>query len=737
MAEENPEGNPEGSIPLMQRLKALLDNALDFASLAVPLGIVAVVVMLVIPLPTFLLDILMSCNIALGLVVVISSTYVREALEFSVFPSLLLVTTLARLALNVSSTRLILLEGKDFDGEVVKAFGDFVVGGNYVVGIIIFAILVLIQFMVITKGSERVAEVAARFTLDAMPGKQMAIDADLNAGIIDEDGARERREKIADEADFFGAMDGASKFVKGDTIAGIIITVINVVGGIIIGYFSGQFDGIAEIASTYTLLTVGDGLVSIVPSLLISVATGIVVTKSNSKKDLGGEVIAQLVSKPKALLISSGVFLLFAIIPGLPKVPFFLLSTVLGFLAFTLGDGLGMLKKEDGEGADGAPDKGGGKSGGATPAASAAEGEEGEGEDSGPEDVSSLLQVDTLEMEIGYGLIPMVDPNQGGDLLNRVKMIRRQVAMELGLVVPAVRIRDNMQLPPNKYSIKLKGIEIGDGEIYVDRFLAMDPGMVKQRVDGLETVEPAFNLKALWIEDATREEAEYNGYTVVDAPSVVATHLTELIKRHSGEILGRQEAKLLVEKIKEQSPAVVEAAVPENDTQRLGHLQKVLQALLKEGVSIRNLAGILESFADIMSPEVTSIDAVVEYVRVGLARQITREYTTEDNVLKVITLEPGLEQQFVDTIQRTSTIHQALDPDSANELFQRVNAAVEELLVQGISPVLLCSPVIRLHFKRLVERVAPQLVVLSFNEIVTDVEIDNVQVIALGDGGGQ
>ncbi len=719
----------------MDKARALLERAMEFADLLVAFGIVSVVVMLVIPLPAFLLDILMSCNIALGLVVVISATYVEEALEFSVFPSLLLVTTLARLALNVSSTRLILLEGKEFDGEVIKAFGDFVVGGNYVVGIIIFAILVLIQFMVITKGSERVAEVAARFTLDAMPGKQMAIDADLNAGLIDETAARERREKIANESDFYGAMDGASKFVKGDTIAGIIITVINVVGGIIIGFFSGEFEGIAEIAQTYTLLTVGDGLVSIIPSLLISVATGIVVTKTTSKENLGAEVIAQLVSKPKALLIASSVFLLFALVPGLPKIPFFLLSTFLGFLAVTLGDGIdfgGIFKKEDEEGGDAPPDKGGGKGAGgaATPAA---EGEEGEEEDAGPEDVSSLLQVDTLEMEIGYGLIPMVDPNQGGDLLNRVKMIRRQIAMELGLVVPAVRIRDNMQLPPNKYSIKLKGIEIGDGEIYVDRFLAMDPGMVKQRVDGLETVEPAFNLKALWIEEATREEAEYNGYTVVDAPSVVATHLTELIKRHSGEILGRQEARQLVEKIKETSPAVVEAAVPENDTQRLGHLQKVLQSLLKEGVSIRNLAGIMESFADIMSPEVTSIDAVVEYVRQGLARQITREYTTEENILKVITLEPGLEQQFVDTIQRTSTIHQALDPDSANELFQRVNAAVEELLVQGISPVLLCSPVIRVHFKRLVERVAPQLVVLSFQEIVTDVEIDNVQVISLGE----
>jgi flagellar biosynthesis protein FlhA len=695
-------------------------------------GLVGVVVMLIIPLPEFILDILMSVNIALGLVLVLSSTYLEDPLEFSVFPSLLLVTTLFRLSLNVSSTRLILLKGKDFEGEVIQAFGNFVVGGNYVVGIIIFLILVLIQYLVITKGSERVAEVAARFTLDAMPGKQMAIDADLNAGLITEDAARDRREKISAEADFYGAMDGASKFVKGDTIAGIVITIINIIGGVIVGFISGQFESIAEIAATYTLLTIGDGLVSIVPSLLISVATGIIVTKSVSEHNLGTELMEQITSKPKPLMIASALFLAFSLVPGLPKLPFIILSTGLGLLALMITGTLDQFLMPAAEGPDGGPplpagpDGGGGAPpGGGGPEEGGAEG----GEEPSKEDVSSLLHVDTLEMEIGYGLIPLVDPNQGGDLLNRVKMIRRQIALELGLVVPAVRIRDNMQLQPNHYSIKLKGIEIGKAEVYADRFLAMDPGMVVSKVEGIPTTEPAFNLSALWIEETQREDAELNGYTVVDAPSVIATHLTELIKRHASEILGRQETQELVDKLKEQIPAVVDAAVPEGSQGRLGLIQKVLKALLTEGVSIRNLSTILEVIADFVE-HVSDVDSLVEHVRQGLARQLTREYTIDD-VLRVMTLDPVIEQKMVDSIQGQRSIHQALDPDSARNLFERLNQAIEDMLVEGQQPVLLCSPVIRIHFKRLVERVAPQLVVLSFQEIVTDVEIDNVRSISL------
>jgi len=697
-------------------------------------AIVGIVVMLVVPLPSFLLDLLISVNIAVGLVLVLSATYLEDALDFSVFPSLLLITTLFRLGLNVSSTKLILLDGANFNGEVIQAFGNFVVGGDYVVGIIVFIILVLIQFMVITKGSERVAEVAARFTLDAMPGKQMAIDADLNAGIIDEMQARERREKIAAEADFYGAMDGASKFVKGDSIAGIIITVINIIGGIIIGYFSGQFEGVAEIAQTYTLLTIGDGLVSIIPSLLISVATGIVVTKTVSEKNLGNEVVAQILAKPKALAISAAVFLFFAMIPGLPKLPFFVLATILGLVSYTLMGGWDLPlpffgpkeDEEDPDSPDGAPSPDGvaGQAGGEE------EGEQAE-QDSSPEDVSQLLHVDPLELEIGYGLIPMVDPNQGGDLLNRVKMIRRQIALEMGLVVPAVRIRDNMQLQPNNYSIKLKGIEIGNGEIYHDRFLAMDPGMVSQKVEGLETVEPAFNLPALWIEEAKREEAEFAGYTVVDAPSVVATHLTELVKRYASELLGRQETRDLVEKIKEHSPAVVDAAVPEMDIKPLGVVQKVLQSLLKESVSIRNLTTILEVIADWMN-QVKDYNELVEVVRQGLARQITKDYAV-DNELHVMTLDPQIEQQFIDSVQKTSNIQQALAPDEVSAFFHNLAAEAEKMEMKGYTPILMTHSLVRIYVKEMTERQIPRLVVLAFQEIASDVSVEHESTVGIGE----
>ena len=724
MAQESSQDQTKGIFSGFPDLSKIRDQS----DLLGAVALVGIVVMLIVPLPSVLLDIFMAMNLAVGLVLVLSSTYLEDTLEFSVFPTLLLMTTLFRLALNVSSTRLILLEGQDFDGEVVRSFGNFVVGGDYIVGFIIFIILVLIQFMVITKGSERVAEVAARFTLDAMPGKQMAIDADLNAGLIEENEARERREKISKEADFYGAMDGASKFVKGDTIAGIIITLINIIGGVVIGWLSGQFNSISEILSTYTLLTVGDGLVSIVPSLLISVATGIVVTKAVSEENLGNEVVSQLTAKPKVLLITSGVFMMFALIPGLPKFPFILMSGILFTMAYYMMDVPEMIRHWRGAPEDSGtdphgPDEGGASSDGAS-ADSDQEGQSSADSESGPEDVSSLLNVDTLELEIGYGLIPMVDPNQGGDLLNRVKMIRRQIAMELGLVVPAVRIRDNMQLAPNSYAIKLKGIEIGEGEIYSDRFLAMDPGMVSHRVEGIDTVEPAFKLPAIWIEETTREDAELAGYTVVDAPSVVATHLTELIKGYASEILGRQETLQLVEKLKEQYPAVVDAAVPEMAAARLGLVQKVLQSLLHEGVSIRNLTSILEVVADFVE-HAKDINELVEHVRAGLARQITREYTI-DNTLKVLTLVPTLEQQFAEQVQRSGAIHGALDPEKAQLFFDNLNAQIEKMLVQGHTPVLICSPVIRFHFKNLVERVAPQLVVLSFNEIVMDVEVDNV-----------
>ncbi len=696
------------------------------ADLMVALAVVGIVVMMVIPLPSFLLDLLMSVNLAIALVLVLTATYIDDPLEFSVFPSLLLITTLFRLALNVSSTRLILLEGGSFDGEVVRAFGNFVVGGNYVVGIIVFIILVIVQFMVITKGSERVAEVAARFTLDAMPGKQMAIDADLGAGLIDESTARNRREKIQKTADFYGSMDGASKFVKGDTVAGIIITVINIIGGMIIGYFSGAFRTMGDIASTYTILTVGDGLVSIIPSLLISVATGIVVTRSASEKNLGGDLMDQILSRPKAILISACVFLLFALVPGLPKVPFILISLFLFGVAWVLFSDAAEAEALAMEANGGvAPQKGGS---GSSQQGQSSSGAQPEAESSQPEDVSTLLQVDTLELEIGYALIPMADPNQGGDLLSRIKAIRRQMAQDLGLVIPAIRIRDNLLLSPNNYSIKLKGIEIGKAEVFPDMFLAMDPGMVVEKVPGNPTKEPAFNLDAIWIEEELREKAEMNGYTVVDAPSVVATHITELIKRHCSEILGRQETSSLMDKLREKYPAVVDAVIKDGNPQQLGLVQKVLQMLLREGVSIRNLSTIMEVIAD-SSGHVKNLEDLTELVRQGLARQITHEYVL-DGVLSVLTLEPGLEHKLAEAVQKAGSIHQAMDPDGWQRLFDNLNSEVEQVLIKGLSPVLVCSPVIRYAFKKVVERVSPQLVVLSYQEIVIDVQIDNIGTIS-------
>lgn len=717
--------NQQPISPVLSILGKSFRKMQNSADLMLAVVVVGIVSMMILPLPSLFLDILMSVNIAVGLVLILTATYIQDALEFSAFPSLLLITTLFRLALNISSTRLILLDAANFDGEVIQAFGNFVVGGNYVVGIIIFIILVIVQFMVITKGAERIAEVGARFTLDALPGKQMSIDSDLNAGLIDEVAAKNRREKLQKEIDFYGAMDGASKFVKGDSIAGIIITVINIIGGILIGFFSGEFEGIAQIAEVYTLLTVGDGLVSIIPSLLISTASGIVVTKAASNDNLGTEVLAQFTNQPKALAITAAVFLMFAMIPGLPKLPFIIMSAMLGSVAYILEQDVDWdaVIAEDSD--EPTPDDSGPtpEGGGDTP-------EGGEAADSsGPEDVSTLLEMDTLELEIGYGLIPMVDPNQGGDLLNRVKLIRRQIALELGLVVPAIRIRDNMQLSPNIYSIKLRGIEIGTSEIYHDRFLAMDPGMVIEKIqDGIATTEPAFNLPALWIEEIQRDDAELNGYTVVDAPSVVATHLTELIKRHADEILGRQDVKELVDKLREKYEAVVNSSVPEGDNARLGVIQKVLKNLLREQVSIRNLPTILETISD-YADHAKDIAALTEYVRQGLARQITNEYVQE-GILKVFTIDPVIEQKLADSVVQSASIHQALSPQEATVLFDNLNKIVEELLVNGISPVLICSPIIRTSFKLLVERVSPQLVVISYNEVMMDIQIDNVAVLS-------
>jgi flagellar biosynthesis protein FlhA len=659
---------------------------------------------MVVPLPPVFLDLLLALNIALALTVLLVSIYTKEALEFSSFPSLLLVATLFRLGLNVSSTRLI-LAGFGSQIGIIKAFGNFVVGGNYVVGIVVFTILVVIQFIVITKGSERVAEVAARFTLDAMPGKQMAIDADLNAGIIDNTEAGLRRRNIQREADFFGSMDGASKFVKGDAIAGIIITIINVLGGLFIGVFQ-RGEAVMDAMQTYTLFTVGDGLVTQIPALLIATATGIVVTRASSDTSLGIELSEQLISRPKVLGLASVMMGFLGLIPGLPKASFMLLSMIFGALAYTVHtqeeESVKAAEEEKKTAEEKAPTK--------------------------PEDVSSLLSVDQMELEIGYNLIPLVDTNQGGDLLNRITLIRRQIALDLGLVVPPIRIRDNIQLHPSTYLIKIKGVEIDRYEILADQLLAMNPGTVTTQISGIEVVEPAFGLPAIWIPQSMRERAEMAGYTVVDPSTVIATHLTEIIRKNAHDILGRQELQSLLDNVKATYPLILDEVVP--NVVSHSTLLKVLQNLLRENVSIRNMVTILESLADCKS--ITEVDALTEIVRQGLARHICKALGDEKGVIHVISFDPRLEQTLVNSLQKMDgSTHLALEPKLASELLQKTRERIEEVMQEGRTPILLCSSALRLSLKRLTERVAPRLTVLGYNEIPPNVQLESVGLIAV------
>lgn len=669
------------------------------SDLVVVLAVVLVVVMMVLPLPPFLLDLLLAINISLSLLILLLAMNIKGALEISIFPSLLLITTLFRLALSVSSTRLILLTGNP--GRIIIAFGDFVVGGNYVVGFVIFLILVVVQFIVITKGSERVAEVAARFTLDAMPGKQMSIDADLNAGLISESEARQRRQLIAREADFYGAMDGAAKFVKGDAIAGIIILVIDLLGGLAIGMFQKGMD-LTGALSRYALLTVGDGLVNQIPALLISTATGIVVTRGASENNLGADFTRQLFSQYRVLVTAGVAVAAFGLFGGLPKLPFIALGASLGGLAFAV------RRAEKGQEIE---------------EETVAEQQRLE-EARKPESVASLLQVDPIEMEIGYSLIPLVDESQGGDLLDRISMIRRQCAIELGVLVPVIRIRDNLQLNPDEYVVKIKGIQVGRGELMVNHYLAMDAGGVTEQITGIPTTEPAFGLKALWVDAAARERAEYAGYTVVDPPAVLATHLTEIIRTHAHELLGRQEVKALLDSARESYSAVVDELVPELLT--VGEVQKVLQNLLREGVPIRNLVTILETLAD-MAPVTRDVDYLTEYVREALGRQISQIYQ-ENGVLTVLTLSPEWEEVIADALQHTDRgLTVALDPRVLQQLFGVLGQALEEHVLPY--PVIVVSPQIRMALKRLTERALPRLVVLSYNEISPDVQVDAVGTV--------
>jgi flagellar biosynthesis protein FlhA len=681
----------------------VLDSG-NIAEIGLAMGVIGVLVVMILPLPSFILDILLSFNITFAIVILLTAMYTLKPLDFSIFPSVLLVTTLFRLSLNVASTRLILLhggEGTEAAGQVIRAFGLFVVGGNYFVGFVIFLILVLINFIVITKGSERIAEVSARFTLDAMPGKQMAIDADLNAGLIDEDEARKRRSEVSREADFYGSMDGASKFVRGDAIAGIIITLTNITGGLLVGMLQ-QDMSFFDAAQTYTVLTIGDGLVTQIPALIISTSAGVMVSRAASDVAMGVEFSAQFAKQPKALAIASGVVFCFGLVPGMPHAAFMLLGGFMGGLSFMLYK---RKKQADQQ---------------VQMEAAIAEAPP----PPGPEQVEALLPLDLLELEVGYGLIPLVDEEQDGDLLDRIRTIRQQLALELGLVVPPLHVRDNLQLKPGGYSFLIKGNEVAGGELMIDYLLAMDPGDVKKQVEGIPTLEPAFNLPALWIPAARKEEAQFSGYSVVDLSTVVATHLTEVIKAHADELLGRQEVQNLLDNLAKTSPKVVEEV---NSLLTLGQVQKVLQNLLRERVSIRDLLTVGETLAD-YAPLTKDPEMLTEYCRQKLARSILKSIVGPGGQdLYVLTLDPSVEDLLTASIQQTEHgTFISMDPGNVQAIINSLNAELEQFASLNQPPLVLCSPVVRRHFRRLVERFVPTLLVLSHNELVTDLNVHAV-----------
>lgn len=674
---------------------------MQIRDISVLAAVISIVAMLVIPLPHWLISFLIIINITIALLILMTAMNMQEALQFSVFPTVVLLITLFRLALNVSTTRAILAEGDA--GKVVETFGTFVTGGNMIVGLVVFAILVVINFIVITKGAERVAEVAARFTLDAMPGKQMSIDADLNAGMISEKEARERREKVSGEADFYGAMDGATKFVKGDAIAGIIIVIINLVFGIIIGVAQLGLP-FNEAAVLFSTLTVGDGLVSQIPALLVSTATGIVVTRAASKGNLGGDITGQLLNQPKLLYVAAATIALLGIITPIGIILTFPISIALAIGAYMISKSA----KED-------PDE-------------LEEYEEEVATDTmkSPENVINLLNVDPIEFEFGYGLIPLVDTAQGGDLLDRVVMIRRQLALELGVVIPVVRIRDNIQLQPNEYRIKIKGNEMARGELLLDHYLAMSPGD-DDSIEGIDTIEPSFGLPAKWITESVKEEAEILGYTVVDPPSVVSTHMTEIIRNNAHELLGRQETKQLIDHIRETYPILVDELTPTPLT--VGEIQKVLGNLLREHVSIRNLPIIFETLAD-YSKMTSDVDVLTEYARQSLAKQITAQYAGNNHVLKVLTVSGRVEKLIADSIQQTEHgNYLSIDPNDSQSILESMAKEIERVSLMEQSPIILCSPAVRMYLRQMTERYFPQIPILSYNELESSIEVQSVGVV--------
>lgn len=670
--------------------------------LSILVGIIGLVLMMVVPIPAGLLDILLVINISLAIMILLIAMNTQDALHFSIFPTMLLITTIFRLALNISTTRLILSKGEA--GHVVQTFGEFVAGGELAVGFVVFLILVVVQFIVITKGSERVAEVGARFTLDAMPGKQMSIDADLNAGLINEQQAKERREKIEKEADFYGAMDGASKFVKGDAIASIIIVFINLIAGFIVGMAMHGMD-VMQALETYSILTIGDGLVSQIPALLISVAAGIIVTRAASEGNLAHDVTKQLLRYPNLLYIVAGTIALLGIATPIPLLTTFPYAAILAIAGYRLQKNLNKRKEQEELLVE----------------------EKQIEEVRSPESVISLLQVDPIEFEFGYGLIPLADTQQGGDLLDRIIMIRRQCALEMGLIVPVIRIRDNIQLKPNEYVIKMKGNMVARGELLLNHYLAMSPGFDDDSITGIETQEPAFGLPALWIDEAMKERAEMSGYTVVDPPSVVATHLTEVIKKHAHELIGRQETKALVESVKETFPALVDELIPSILT--VGDVQKVLAKLLKEKISIRDLVTIFETLAD-YGKFTKDPDVLTEYVRQSLSRQITQQYANPAEPLRVITVSPSVEKKISEAVQQSDHgSYLAMDPVSSQTIYQRLTEQVNRQIQSGQQPIILTSPTIRMYLRQLLERSMQDIPVISYSELEPSIEVQSVGVV--------
>jgi flagellar biosynthesis protein FlhA len=678
--------------------------------LVMAVALIAILGVMLVPLPAFLLDIALTLSITASIMILLVSLYTKKALDFSVFPSLLLITTLFRLSLNVATTRLVLSQGHtgtESAGKIIHAFGSFVVGDNYVIGMVVFVILVIINFIVITKGSGRVAEVAARFTLDAMPGKQMSIDADLNAGLINEEQARKRRKEIESEADFYGAMDGASKFVRGDAIAGIIITIVNIIGGLLVGVIQHGLD-ISTAAQYYTKLTIGDGLVSQIPALIISTAAGIIVTRSGSEKDMGTEVVAQLFLNPRALYIGAGIMAVLALV-GLPPVPFLFIAGILAGLGWLVA----RFKQEDEETSRKKAD------------AAAAKPEK--------ERIENLLPLDLVELEVGYGLINIVESEQSGDLLERIVSIRKQFALDLGIIVPSIHIRDNLQLEPGEYRLLIKGNKVGGGVLRPESLLAMDPGNTVAHVDGIPTREPAFGLEALWISKSQKEEAELAGYTVVDLPTVMATHITEIVRTHAHELLGRQEVSVLVDNLKKSYPKVVEELVP--DPLPLGTIVKILQNLLREQVSIRDLLTIFESLAD-EATRTKDSESLTESVRKSLARGITGRYRNDEGRVAVLNLDPRLEELIANSLLQTEQgVQLVMDPRVAHDMIEGIASTIEKHPEIAGQPILLTSPTARRHLFKLTHRFIPQLVVLSHNELTADAHIASVGTVGLAHAG--